>query len=114
MTAPSLHFPGMFVIQGPYVVDFSDIPHNGNAKVLWTPSTGDILVGLWGDCRTSVVGATAGGAFNSAGLELGNAVTPDLYAPGQTFDFNRFLPSTAAFSLPYVITSVSPIRITYN
>jgi hypothetical protein len=43
---------GIPVLRGPYVVDYTDIPHDGDKKVLWTPQVGDVILGLFPDYST--------------------------------------------------------------
>jgi hypothetical protein len=40
---------GIPILRGPYVVDFSDIPHDGDTMTLWTPAVGDVLLRLFPD-----------------------------------------------------------------
>jgi hypothetical protein len=37
---------GIPVLRGPYVVEYTDIPHDGDTKTLWTPQVGDVLLAL--------------------------------------------------------------------
>jgi hypothetical protein len=39
---------------GPFVVDYTDIPHDGDKKTLWTPQVGDVLLRLFPDPLTVV------------------------------------------------------------
>jgi hypothetical protein len=39
---------------GPLVVDYTDIPHDGDKKTLWTPSIGDVLLRLITDWQSNV------------------------------------------------------------
>src|SRR3954467_4749560 len=43
---------GIPILRGPYVVNFSDIPHDGDTMTLWTPAVGDVLLGLFPDRPT--------------------------------------------------------------
>lgn len=43
---------GIPVLRGPYVVDYTDMPHDGDSKVLWTPQIGDVLLRLFPDWQT--------------------------------------------------------------
>jgi hypothetical protein len=45
---------GIPVLRGPYVVDFSDIPHDGDALTLWTPQVGDVLLRLFPKWQDSI------------------------------------------------------------
>lgn len=45
---------GIPVLRGPYVVDYTDIPHDGDKKTLWTPQVGDVLLRLFPDMATVV------------------------------------------------------------
>jgi hypothetical protein len=44
---------GIPILYGPYVVDYTDIPHDGDKKTLWTPQVGDVLLRLVGDWATA-------------------------------------------------------------
>lgn len=52
---PNIRESGLPVLHGPYVVDHTDIPHNGDTKVLWTPEVGDVLLRLIADWSVGTV-----------------------------------------------------------
>jgi hypothetical protein len=43
---------GTPTLYGPYVVAYTDIPHDGDKKTLWTPAVGDVLLRLFSDPST--------------------------------------------------------------
>jgi hypothetical protein len=45
---------GTPVLYGPYSVDYTDIPHDGDKVTLWTPQVGDVLLKLFPDRGTCV------------------------------------------------------------
>lgn len=46
---------GIPVLRGPYVIDYTDIPHHGDTKTLWTPELGDVLLRLFADPEAAIV-----------------------------------------------------------
>lgn len=63
---------GIPVLRGPYVVDFTDIPHDGDTLVLWTPAAGDVLLRLFPDFQTLTqwdVGQLRVGQLRTSGLD---------------------------------------------
>ena len=44
---------GVPQLRGPYVVDYTDIPHDGDRMTLWTPQQGDALLRLFPDWQTA-------------------------------------------------------------
>jgi hypothetical protein len=45
---------GAPTLYGPYIVAYTDIPHDGDKKTLWTPQVGDVVLGICTDYTTLV------------------------------------------------------------
>jgi hypothetical protein len=61
---------GIPILRGPYLVDYTDIPHEGDTMTLWTPQVGDVLLRLFPDWQTVV-------NWDSGGLRIGQNVADD-------------------------------------
>lgn len=122
MTSP-LHFPGMSYLIGPYSVDYTDIEHDGNAKTLWTPAIGDVIVTVFGDTATLVQCDNSGG-LNTSGIQFGTAAEPTQLSGNSLLGFLSFqyayynnvldtIPSRPIL-LPYIVRSTSPFQLKYH
>jgi hypothetical protein len=49
-----LMLAGVPILRGPYTVDYTDIPHDGDTMTLWTPAVGDVLLRLFCDWQTVI------------------------------------------------------------
>jgi hypothetical protein len=101
-----LDLPGLPVLRGPFVVDYTDIPHDGDKKTLWTPQVGDCLLALYGDLGTNITAGTANNTHNG-GLDIGTAAHPSLIAG--LSDFFNFHTGGC-----YVFGSASPVQVMYD
>jgi hypothetical protein len=119
---------GIPVLRGPYVVDYTDIPHDGDKKTLWTPAVGDVLLRLFTDVQTHTfwdhgtlfVGQDVDGTLTPAhnviasggnGTGGGYAIVPldTSVQPLSSYYFDNV--GTPWLSTAYVAHSTDPVQI---
>lgn len=92
---------GIPILRGPYVVDYTDIPHNGDTLTLWTPQINDVLLRLFADQDTLVAwdhGVVSVGQ-NVDGVSLTNVLlTSNTYAETSQFDLLYDMSSGVQFN----------------
>lgn len=111
------------VLYGPYTVEYTDIPHDGNTKTLWTPQVGDVLLRLFPDWQSvtqwdhghlSITHAnnqiTAAGPGNISQSQAG-CLEMDGIAISGDMDSDISGDDTTQFSAAYVFHTADPVQI---